>query len=39
MAVVKNRHRGTALLHENPAGVGRLGPHFSEPSAGATLQG
>ena len=27
------------LLHEDPPGVGRLGPHFSGPSAGATLQG
>ena len=31
--------RIAALLHEDPAGVGRLGPHFSGPSAGATLQG
>ena len=28
-----------ALLHEGPARVGRRGPHFSGPSAGATLQG
>ena len=28
-----------ALLHEDPAGVGRFGLHFSGPSAGATLQG
>ena len=28
-----------ALLHEDPAGVGRRGPQFSGPSAGATLQG
>ena len=28
-----------ALLHEDPAGVGRRGPHFSGPSTGATLQG
>ena len=26
-------------MHEDPAGVGRRGPHFSGPSAGATLQG
>ena len=28
-----------ALLHEYPLRVGRRGPHFSGPSAGATLQG
>ena len=28
-----------ALLHEDPAGVGRFGPYFPYPSAGATLQG
>ena len=28
-----------ALLHEYPLRVGRRDPHFSEPSAGATLQG
>ena len=31
--------RDAALLHEDPAGVGRFGLHFSGPSAGATLQG
>ena len=31
--------RDEALLHEGPARVGRRGPHFSGPSAGATLQG
>ena len=31
--------RDGALLHEGPARVGRRGPHFSGPSAGATLQG
>ena len=30
---------GEALLHEYPLRVGRRGPHFSGPSAGATLQG
>ena len=29
----------TALLHEYPLRVGRRGPHFSGPSAGATLRG
>ena len=28
-----------ALLHEYPLRVGRRGPHFSGPSAGATLRG
>ena len=28
-----------ALLHEDPLRMGRRGPHFSGPSAGATLQG
>ena len=28
-----------ALLHEYPLRVGRRGPHFSRPSAGATLRG
>ena len=28
-----------ALLHEYPLRVGRRGPPFSGPSAGATLQG
>ena len=31
--------RSGALLHEGPARVGRRGPHFSGPSAGATLRG
>ena len=30
-------HWITALLHEYPLRVGRRGPHFSGPSAGATL--
>ena len=30
---------GLALLHEYPLRVGRRGPHFSGPSAGATLRG
>ena len=29
----------TALLHEDPLRVARLGPHFSGPSEGATLRG
>ena len=34
------RHgRWPALLHEYPLRVGRRGPHFSGPSAGATLRG
>ena len=33
------RRRARALLHEYPLQVGRRGPHFSGPSAGATLQG
>ena len=28
-----------ALLHEYPLRVGQRGPHFSGPSAGATLRG
>ena len=28
-----------ALLHEYPLRVGRRGPHFLGPSAGATLRG
>ena len=32
-------HLITALLHEYPLRVGRRGPHFSGPSAGATLRG
>ena len=32
------KRRG-ALLHEYPLRVGRRGPHFSGPSAGATLRG
>ena len=31
--------RAAALLHEYPLRVGRRGPHFSGPSAGATLRG
>ena len=31
--------RWRALLHEYPLRVGRRGPNFSGPSAGATLQG
>ena len=30
--------RDEALLHEYPLRVGRRGPHFSGPSAGATLR-
>ena len=37
-AIREMAERGGALLHEDPAGVGRVGPHFSGPSAGATLQ-
>ena len=33
------RGRLTALLHEYSLRVGRRGPHFSGPSAGATLRG
>ena len=33
------RRRNEALLHEYPLHVGRRGPHFSGPSAGATLRG
>ena len=35
------RRRGccSALLYEYPLRVGRRGPHFSGPSAGATLRG
>ncbi len=29
----------SALLHEYPLRVGRRGPHFSGPAAGATLRG
>ena len=32
-------HLHTALLHEYPLQVGQRGPHFSGPSAGATLRG
>ena len=32
-------YNARALLHEYPLRVGRRGPHFSGPSAGATLQG
>ena len=41
ITVVKTlgRRRWKALLHEDPAGVGRFGLHFSGPSAAATLQG
>ena len=35
----RTRPQKGALLHEDPARVGRRGPHFSGPSAGATLQG
>ena len=39
-AVRAGRFDGAAaLLHEYPLRVGRRGPHFSRPSAGATLQG
>ena len=33
------RRRFTALLHEYPLRARRRGPHFSGPSAGATLRG
>ena len=33
------RAHAAALLHEYPLRVGRRGPHFSGPSAGATLRG
>ena len=33
------RRRWRALLHEDPARVGRRGPHVSGPSAGAARQG
>ena len=35
--VLQPRRLITALLHEYPLRVGRRGPHFSGPSAGATL--
>ena len=35
----RRRWKKAALLHEDPQRVGRFGPHFSGPSAGATLQG
>ena len=37
--MLRDHRSHAALLHEGPARVGRRGPHFSGPSAGATLQG
>ena len=39
LVILGNPPYNGALLHEGPARVGRRGPHFSGPSAGATLQG
>ena len=39
LARIDRKRPKKALLHEYPLRVGRRGPHFSGPSAGATLRG